>query len=99
MLVWLPEQSEVLYYVMVVPTWCVAGGCVDPEEMVEAAEGHIVLKKVLNIVFLVVGTLLFLAVVAVIIVTAYGEFGGVDTQPSRYQRNCVAEANCLTSQN
>lgn len=50
-----------------------AGGCVDPEEMAEAAEGHLVLKKVLNIVFLVIGSLLFAAVFVVIIYTSVGE--------------------------
>lgn len=50
-----------------------SGGCVDPEEMAEAAEGHLVLKKVLNIVFLVIGSLLFAAVFVVIIYTAIRE--------------------------
>ena len=49
------------------------GGCVDPEEMADAAEDNLVLKKVLNIVFLVIGSLLFIAVFVVIIYTSVGE--------------------------
>lgn len=42
--------------------------------MAEAAGGHLVLRKVLNIVFLVVGSLLFAAVVVVIIYTSVGMY-------------------------
>ncbi|XP_067930196.1 uncharacterized protein [Watersipora subatra] len=48
----------------------VKGGCVDPEEMLEAAGEHAVLKKVLNIAFLSIGSLLFASVVVVIIYTS-----------------------------
>ena len=41
--------------------------------MADAAEDNLVLKKVLNIVFLVIGSLLFIAVFVVIIYTSVGE--------------------------
>ena len=47
-----------------------SGGCVDPEEMLEATGEHVVLKKVLNIVFLTIGSLLFISVFVVIIYTS-----------------------------
>lgn len=65
------------------PNTCllITGGCVDPEEMAEAAEGHLVLKKVLNIIFLVIGSLLFAAVFVVIIYTSVGKKSLENTQP------------------
>ncbi|KAF6034158.1 hypothetical protein EB796_007541 [Bugula neritina] len=60
----------------------VKGGCVDPEEMADAAEDNLVLKKVLNIIFLLIGTLLFLAVVVVIIYTSSVKNKGALEPPS-----------------
>jgi len=49
------------------------GGCVKPEEMGDATGENLVLKKVLNIIFLVIGSCLFAAVFVVIIYTSVGE--------------------------
>ena len=48
-------------------------GLIDPDDLLDKPDKNVLLKKVLNVLFLLTGGLLFVAVVVVIIYTALGK--------------------------